>query len=117
MSKIFNFAKGKIGEIKASRYLKKKFYKILEVNYMVPFGEIDIICKKKEKYIFVEVKARDSINFGYPREAVNFAKQQKIKRVAQYYIMLNKLEDKDIRFDVLEIIGDKITHIENAFNY
>ena len=106
---------GKIGEKKAAEFLKKKGYKIIEVNYKTHYGEIDIIASKKRCIVFVEVKARESDAFGRPGEAVNYYKQQKIRKVATTYLKFNKKIDASCRFDVIEILGDEINHIENAF--
>ena len=106
---------GNIGEATAVNFLKQKGYKIVELNYTNKLGEIDIIAKDKEVLVFVEVKARSSDKFGMGREAVNFRKQQKIRLVAQGYLKYKKLFDVSCRFDVLDIMNDEITHIENAF--
>ena len=79
-------------------------------------GEIDIIAKKDNVIIFIEVKARESVKFGHPREAVNFYKQQKIRKVATSYLKFKGLYDKvNVRFDVIDVVGTSLTHIENAF--
>ena len=105
---------GNKGEKIAKKYLKLRFYKILETNYRRKTGEIDIIAKKKGYIIFIEVKYRSNTNKGLPREAVNAFKQRQIKRTAEMYIMENSLSC-DMRFDVIEILGKKIEHIKNAF--
>ena len=103
------------GEILAKNFLKQNRYKILESNYTTPVGEIDLIVQKKNLIVFVEVKERTSINFGFPREAVTPHKQNKIKQVATIYLKYNNLMQNEIRFDVVEILNDKIEHIQNAF--
>ena len=104
------------GEVLAKEYLINKEYIILTTNYKNKIGEIDIIAKKDNVIVFIEVKTRESIKYGYPREAVNFYKQQKIRNVATVYLKFKGLYDKVlVRFDVIDIVGDKITHIENAF--
>lgn len=113
--KQFNYIKGKENEIIAKNFLKNKGYKIIECNYKNDIGEIDIIAKQKDVLVFVEVKYRTTNMYGLPREAVGKFKQQKIKQVATIYLQTNKLFDSKIRFDVIEILGDEITHIENAF--
>ena len=110
-----NYIVGKAGEEIAKQYLKKKGYKILEQNFTSNIGEIDIIAKHKGVYVFIEVKYRNSDCFGLPREAVNTYKQNKIRAVANTYIKKNNLFDKSCRCDVIEILGDSITHIENCF--
>ena len=110
---------GKLVEDMAVKFLLEKGYEIIERNFLKPFGEIDIIAKDKDKdfLVFIEVKARKNINFGFPREFVNGSKIKKIQDVAQIYMMEKNLFGAKIRFDVIEIIFDnyKITHIENAF--
>lgn len=108
---------GDKGEEIISNFLIKKDYKILDRNYRKPYGEIDIIAFKDNIVCFVEVKARKSIKYGYPREAVNFYKQQRIIKVSQTYLMENKLNNYIIRFDVAEVFTEsrKINYIENAF--
>lgn len=104
------------GEVLAKEYLINKGYKIIDTNYKNKIGEIDIIAKLKNTIVFVEVKARESVKFGLPREAVNFYKQQKIRNVAIGYLKFKGLYEKvSVRFDVIDIIGTSITHIENAF--
>ena len=104
------------GETLAKEFLIDKGYKILETNFKNKIGEIDIIAKVNNVIVFVEVKTRESVKFGYPREAVNYYKQQKIRRIATSYLKYKGLFDKIlVRFDVIDIVGTSITHIENAF--
>ncbi|KXZ40053.1 putative endonuclease [Alkalithermobacter thermoalcaliphilus JW-YL-7 = DSM 7308] len=112
-----NVQKGKLGEKIANKYLLSKGFKILDKNYKTRYGEIDLIAQKKEKITFVEVKLRSNLNYGYPCEAVNFKKQNKIRNVATEYINKNKLENLEYSFDVIEVYlkDKKINHIKNAF--
>ena len=68
---------GKIGEEAATKFLKKLGYKIIKRNYKNYYGEIDIIAKEKSCTVFVEVKTRTSINYGYASEAVDYRKSIK----------------------------------------
>jgi putative endonuclease len=112
-----NVQKGNLGEDLATKYLITKGAYIIETKYKIKSGEIDIIARLNDEILFVEVKARSSIKFGYPSEAVNYKKQLKIISVAKYYILKNKLEHIKVRFDVIEVYlkNNKINHIENAF--
>lgn len=107
--------KGMTGEDKAVLFLEKNGYNIVKRNYTCRFGEIDIIAENKDFLVFVEVKFRKNIKSGYPREAVNYKKQSKIKTTALSYISENNILERAMRFDVIEIIDNKIEHIENAF--
>ena len=113
--KQLNHVLGVQGEAIAKQYLIDKGYKILEQNYTTKIGEIDIIAKVKDIIVFVEVKDRQTKRFGMPREAVTFYKQNKIRKVAMQYLLAKHLTESKVRFDCVEILGDTITHIENAF--
>lgn len=108
---------GDFGEKLAQNFLLKQKYKIIEANYKNSIGELDIVCfdKKEKTYVFVEVKTRTSAKFGLPREAVNIAKQNKLRLVATEYIKSHKIFNQKVRFDVIEILDEDITHIKNAF--
>lgn len=114
--KQYNKAKGAIGEHMALEYLTKKGYKIIELNYRNSIGEIDLITRDKDVLVFVEVKYKDNLLYGYPREMVDARKQSKIRTTALAYLKKNRLIDvTPIRFDVIEIVGEKITHLLDAF--
>lgn len=113
---------GNLGEDAAVKYLKKNKYIILERNFNVHGGEIDIIAKKGDYVIFVEVKTRSNDDFGGGLEAVNITKQQRLIKAAQVYML--KLGEVPVRFDVVVVNGsmrgkklsvENIEHIENAF--
>lgn len=114
-TKIKNNIEGKKGEIKAVLFLKKHGYKILETNFKNKIGEIDIIAEKDGVIVFIEVKNRSTYRFGRPIEAVDFRKQNKIKKVAEIYLMIKNKSYNDVRFDVVEVSNDNLEHIENAF--
>ncbi len=115
MKKNFNLIEGTKGELLAINYLKKIKYNIIETNYKNKLGEIDIIAKINNTIVFVEVKERETSLFGRPCEAVDYVKQNKIRNVATLYLIKNKLMDSLVRFDVIEVIDNKINHIINAF--
>ena len=108
---------GDFGEEITAEYLEKNGYRILARNYSKPFGEIDIIAIKDDLIAFVEVKTRKSDAFAYAAEAVNFYKQERIRKASQAYLMENNLSDFLTRFDVSEVYLDtrKLNYIENAF--
>ena len=108
---------GDFGEEITSKYLEKNGYKILDRNYSKPFGEIDIIAIKGDVISFVEVKTRKSDDFAYAAEAVDYYKQERIKRASQAFLMERNLTDFLISFDISEVYLDtrKINYIENAF--
>lgn len=94
---------GTEGEQLAVRFLKKNGYKILQRNYRCKNGEIDIICYDRGIIAFVEVKTRYSDKYGPPELSVTRAKKRQIIRVALHYLAKKKIEDRDLRFDVVSI--------------
>lgn len=111
-----NRLKGSRYENLAAAYLQNKGMQLIDRNFRCRLGEIDIIARDEEYLCFVEVKYRASVNAGFPSEAVNYHKQNKIYKVASYYMKRNGISyDTPCRFDVVSILGDNITHIKNAF--
>ena len=111
---------GDAGEDLAAAALKKQGYKILERNYVTPLGELDLIARQGKTYVFIEVKTRKNERFGAPQEAVNPAKQNKYRRLADYYLKQKRLGDGVlVRFDVVGITMSEDEHnievIQNAF--
>lgn len=108
---------GDFGEEITAEYLENNGYRIIDRNYSKPFGEIDIIAIKDDLIAFVEVKTRKSDDFAYAAEAVDFYKQQRIRRASQAYLMEKNMSDFLMTFDIAEVYLDtrKINYIENAF--
>jgi len=113
---------GKQGEEAAAEFLVKKGFKIIERNYRFGHGEIDIIAKDpNDGYtVFVEVKARQNLQFGEPEYAITKSKQRQIKKIAESYLYDKEITEIDCRFDVVSVlfrekIKPLITHYENAF--
>ena len=109
------YIEGAIGEHDAKEFLEDNGYKILATNFKNKYGEIDIIAKHKGYIVFIEVKARMNSEFGSPSEFVTPAKQQKVRSTAIAYLSAKHLTDANVRFDVIEILDEKINHIEDAF--
>lgn len=106
---------GKIGEVKAVKFLKANKYKILKTNFKNSVGEIDIIALKKKHYFFVEVKTKSTLEYGLPQEEVTKAKQIRIRKGALEFLRLRRILTDNIHFDVIEILGEEINHIQDAF--
>ncbi len=112
---------GDFGENAAAEFLEDNDYEILERNFRMKFGEIDIIAEKDGCMVFVEVKTRRGNAFGEPSQYVDYRKQRHIRQTASAYA---NIETTEMRFDVIEVFyGEnnsgyyvkKIGHIENAF--
>ncbi len=106
---------GSKGEKIAEKYLKKQGYAILERNYKTHYGEADLIASKDGVIVFIEVKTRTSTEYGLPCEAVDSKKQNRYRRICEYFFYERRFDNVEVRFDVIEILGDEINHIIDAF--
>ena len=98
---------GKLGEDIACLYLEKNNYKIIKRNFRCKQGELDIIAfNLKKELIFIEVKTRNNINYGFACEAVNKYKKRHIYNCAKYYLFLNNFNNINIRFDIIGNVFD-----------
>lgn len=102
----------------AAAFLIKKGFQILESNYRCRQGEIDLIATKDQQVHFIEVKYRKNTAYGYPAEAVDVRKQNKICKVSDYYRMTHpRMEAYGCHFDVIAILGEDLEYIADAFEY
>lgn len=113
--------KGQQGEELAAQHLAQLGYRIVERNFRVRWGEIDIVAEDKGVLVFVEVKTRTGLGFGNPAEAVTLRKRQQISRAALAYLSQQRKFDVPARFDVVTILLGKgepprIEVIANAFD-
>ena len=105
----------------AAKFLKKRGHKILCRNYRARGGgEVDIVCRVGDVYVFVEVKTRSSLAFGRPHEAVDRDKQRLIARGARAWMKRLGGVDVCYRFDIVEVLvapGRPPAYeiVENAF--
>ena len=111
---------GILGEEFTAQKYRSMGYDVLTANYNTRYGEIDIVFEKDDVVVICEVKTRTNTSYTMPREAVTLDKQKKI--ISSTKILMNdfKITDKNIRFDVVEVIyinddNMKINIIENAF--
>ena len=118
-SALTNQSSGAWGEDVALRYLTRLGYTLVERNYRTRRGEIDLIVRKRDTLVFVEVKLRRTANFGDPLEAVTPHKQTTIRRLAAQYLADRNPGFNTLRFDVVGILAGRndlrIEHIEDAF--
>lgn len=94
---------GNKGEDLACQYLKKEGYKILERNYRIRGGEIDIVAKDKNYLVFVEVKTRYTLDFGLPVEAMTPWKIKYLLKTAKFYLQKIDWGDGPYRLDFVGV--------------
>lgn len=112
-----NRLKGTLGEAHAIEYLQKKGYKLIEKNYYIRGGEIDIIAETPRGAIaFVEVKARQDLTHGKPHESVTPTKLKRLYKSIQLYLLKNKLHQRKLSLEVVSIIFKNdmsVAHIDH----
>ena len=121
MNKKQNAEKGRFGEDIAENYLTSLGYKIIERNWhFSKNAEIDIIAEDNGALVFIEVKARASLDFGHPFEAVSPYKIKKLQSAVYAYMSGLETKYKMFRIDCIAVIGfqnPKIEHIKNLGQY
>ncbi|MHB8170855.1 MAG: YraN family protein [Thermincolia bacterium] len=108
---------GQRGEEEACNYLLLRGYELLVRNFRCKLGELDVVARDGETLVFIEVRSRGTDNFGMAEESVDWRKQQKLRRMAQYY-MVNELQrEADCRFDVVTVKYGKGNNVESIKLY
>lgn len=97
--KRLTYSFGLTAEIIASWYLRLKFYQIIEHRFKSPFGEIDLIAKKNNQLIFIEIKARKDTSL---MDFISKRQQQRINKAAEYFLIRHpKYQAYQMRFDAI----------------
>ncbi len=112
-------ALGRRGEDVAHRYLQKAGYAVVTRNYRAGAdSEIDIVARKDDLVIFVEVKSRRSAEYGAPDRAMDEKKHKNIMRGARAYTTRGAIDWSQVRFDVISVVFTEppsIWHQQDAF--
>jgi putative endonuclease len=107
---------GRKGEEQAAAVLEAAGMKIIAKNVRLGQGEVDIVAIDRETIVFVEVKAWSAYNLEDLQYGINRKKQHKIIETAKYFLSVNREYNRmAIRFDVVFINKDTITHLASAF--
>ena len=112
---------GKWGEDTAARHLESQGYAILARNFHTAHGEIDIVARKDDTLVFVEVKTRSSHSFAYPEDSVTPRKQASMLSAAADYLQAHPESPESWQFDVIAIErkpagNPDILHFENVIS-
>jgi putative endonuclease len=95
---------GRQAEDLVCRYLQKQKLKLVARNYSCRYGEIDLIMRDKTSLVFIEVRYRQNPYFGSSLETINWTKQNKVIKTAEYYLLTHHLSEKTAcRFDVVGV--------------
>ena len=112
---------GARAEDEAARALEAAGLRVVARNVRLTGGEIDLVCRDRDAWVFVEVKARRPGWDDAPGAAVSWSKQRRLVRLAQTYLKWRGLGDVRCRFDVVEVTVDPagaqaVRHVRNAFD-
>lgn len=102
----------------ARRYLERAGLRFVAANVGCRAGEIDLIMRDQNTWVFVEVRYRRNANFGGAAASVTHSKRQRLLRAAAFWLAQHNasLDTSACRFDVLAITGSQLEWLPDAFN-
>jgi len=107
---------GRDGELRAAEWYVANGYEILDRNWRIRRGELDIVAHRHGVVVFCEVKTRRSARFGRGLESVGWEKQRRIRALALAWLAASDRHYREIRFDVVDVDGDgTVEVIEGCF--
>ena len=116
---VARMARARWAEDLVARFYERSGYEIVERNWHCREGELDIVAVLASPVrviiAIVEVKARASINYGSPFEAVTQVKQKKLRIAATKFLASHRDLHGEIRFDVVAVLGTQLDVLQNAF--
>ena len=105
-----------MGEAAAAAWYEARGYEVVARNWRCRDGELDLILQRGRMFVFCEVKSRTTDAFGLPAEAVTRQKRARIRRLAARWLEEDApLRPREIRFDVIAILGGELEVYEGAF--
>jgi putative endonuclease len=115
-ARVAAFRTGLSAEARAAAYLMAKGYRILAKRFRTPYGEIDIVARRRNLLAFIEVKARASLDEA--AYAVTPRQQQRIIDAAQAWLMAHpEHAEFELRFDAMLIAPRHLPrHLLAAFD-
>jgi putative endonuclease len=110
-----NLARGRWGEDRAAAHYRSLGHDVVDRNWRSPTGELDLVVVDGTTYVFSEVKARRTADYGPAAAAVTIAKQRRIRQLAVEWLRAHDVNASSIRFDVVAITGNELELITDAF--
>lgn len=109
--------KGKYAEQLALHYLEAQGLSLVEQNFTVRGGEIDLVMRNDDTLVFVEVRAKAPGALVHPFESITPTKQKRIQFAAQIFLLKRKAHHFYLRFDVIgvNLLNNQIDWLQNAF--
>ena len=107
-------AQGAAAEDRAARFLADRKLKVIERNFRVRGGEIDLVCRDGRSVVFVEVRKRSRADYGGAAASITPAKQARLVLAARHW--LQRHGETPCRFDCVLIDGDRIEWLKDAIS-
>lgn len=111
---------GRAGEERAVAHVRELGYDVLDRNWRCAQGELDIVARHRDTLVVIEVKARRTIGFGHPFEAIDARKRRRLWGLAFAWAAAHpeQARGRGLRLDAIAIIGDNphtgsLEHLEN----
>lgn len=95
---------GKLGENLAADFLERRGFRIVDTNWRCPSGEIDLVAFDGEFLVIAEVKARRSLRYGHPFEAITDAKLRRLRTLAVLWARHHGFFSSPIRIDAVAVL-------------
>ena len=99
----------------AALFFEQNGYEILEHNWRAGSREIDLIIRKDDLIVFVEVKSVSDESHGHPAERIDRKKVANLTKAAQQYLIAKDISNCDLRFDAVTFVSGKLEHFPDAF--
>lgn len=107
-------ARGRFGEQLAARWYLEQGFDIVERNWRTRGGELDLVVERGDLVVVCEVKARASLAFGHPFEAITPAKLARLRRLAVQWVRDHGRHEVRLRLDVVAVIGSRLEVLEDV---
>lgn len=114
-------AVGRLGERLAEQHLLDQGARLLERNYHIQYGEIDLLFEDGQELVAVEVKTRDAEDFVQPEETIRWSQLRRVERAMTTYALDNNLTERSWRIDVVLIVVERdgsvrrLTHLRSVY--
>ena len=105
--------RGAAAEEKAAAYLAARGLRLLERNFRVRGGEIDLVCQDGGTTVFVEVRLRSRADYGGAAASITAEKQRRLILAARHWLVRHG--ERNCRFDAVLMDGERIEWLKDAF--